>query len=217
MVAKKIISTVLFSGLVYISCIAQDVNKFERFQNRLKKGTSTLSMNINVFQYIETRSSFENILSPSIRYSYFLLNSFSINTALSIKQNFFSYYPSNNPFYRTHKSIDVGFRYYFFKRGGIFIGLGGSFGHILVVNIDEEFGETFGRKFYAAPKVDIGYSYMISNMWKKIDNKVSVNFLIGSYVPYKKYSNFDICDQGLPYFPFFNFELGVVYYFLRKK
>ena len=216
MEAKKIISAIAILVFMVLYTTAQEVNKFEKFQDRLKKGTSTLSMNINLFQYIETRNCFEDIFSPSIKYSYFLINRFSINTSLSIKQNFFSYFSSNNPFYRIHKSIDVGFRYYFFKRGGIFIGLGGSFGHIFIKMTDEEFGETFGRKFYAAPKVDIGYSYMISNMWKKIDNKVSINFLMISYIPCKRYKNFDECDTYMPYFPFFNFELGVVYYFLRK-
>lgn len=212
MVTKRIILAIAILGFMVLYCTAQDVNKYEKFQSRLKKGTSTLGMNINVIQYIETGISFENIFFPSIEYSYFLINRFSINASLTMKQNLASFYGSNGHYYRNHKSIDVWFRYYFFKRGGFFIGLGGSFGHILV-----DFDEEFGRKFYAAPKVDIGYSYMISNLWKKIDNKVSVNFSINSYVPCKRYTNFDVCDIELPYFPFFTAEIGVVYYFLRKK
>ena len=197
---------------ILFSVSAQEVNQFLKFQDRLKKGTSTIGLNINVIQHIETANAFENILSPSIDYSYFIINRFSINTSLMFRQNLFSYYHSNETFYRSHKSLDIWFRYYFFKRGGFFIGLGGSFGHILV-----EDEELFGRKFYAAPKFDIGYSYMISNLWKKIDNKMSVNFSIRSYIPCKRYKNFDEMDFNLPYFPFFHAEVGVVYYFLKKK
>ena len=207
---KKIISAIILLTFVLFSISAQEVNQFIKFQDRLKKGTSNIGLNINVIQHIETANAFENILSPSIEYSYFIINRFSINTSLMFRQSLFSYYHSNENFYLSHKSIDVWFRYYFFKRGGFFIGLGGSFGHILVE--DEE----FGRKFYAAPKFDIGYSYMISNLWKKIDNKVSVNFSIRTYIPYKSYKNFDEIDYYLPILPFFYAEIGVVYYFLKK-
>jgi len=209
---KKIISVIFFMAVIIFSVAAQEVNKFEKFQNRLKKGTSTLGMNINFLQHYETKNEIGYFISPSVQYSYFIINRFSINASIKFSQNFFSYYKNKERGIISQKSLDLCFRYYFFKRGGFFIDLGGSFGHILVDNSFD-----FGRKFYAAPKFDIGYSYMISNVWKRIDNKISVNFLIGSYVPYKKYSNFDICDQELPYFPFINFELGVVYYFNKKN
>ena len=215
MITKKIISTIIIMVFIVISCIAQEankeVNKFDNFQNRLKKGNSTLGLNINLFQLTETGDNFYFGFSPSIEYSYFLINRLNINASLKYKQQFFSFYRTNNPSIEAQKSIDLVFRYYLFKRGGFFIGLGGSFGHILVDNIDE-----FGRKFYAAPKIEIGYSYMISNVWQKIDNKVSLNFSMNSYIPYKKQSNFDVCDFHLPYFPLIYFELGVVYYFRRK-
>ena len=211
MVAKKIISAIIILGVMHVVCTAQDVNKFEKFQNRLKKGNSTLGVNINFFQLIETGDCIEFNISPSIEYSYFLINKLSINTSIRIEQSFFSFYKTNDRSIYNQKSIDLGFRYYFFKRGGLFIDLGGSFGHVLVDNSEE-----FGRKFYAAPKVMIGYSYMITDVWKKIDNKVSLNLSINSYIPYKKRANFDACDGRLPYFPFFYAEVGVVYYFIRK-
>jgi len=147
-------------------------------------------------------------LKKRFSHSYFMLNRFSINASVRFSQNFGKPYREKDSWVLSKKSIDISFRYYFFKRGGLFIDAGGSFGHILV---DEP--DNYGRKFYAAPKLDIGYSYMISNMWKKIDNKVSVNFSIGSYIPYKRRANFDVCDWRLPYFRSFKFELGVVYYF----
>jgi hypothetical protein len=213
---KKTISTIIIMIFIVISCTAQEiskeVNKFEKFQNRLKKGNSTLGMNINLIQYYETGNAFGYFANPSIEYSYFLVNRFSLNTCLGFKQNFYSYYGNNDRPFISQKFIDLQFRYYFFKRGGFFISLGGSFGHILVDRVDE-----FCRKFYAAPKIDIGYSYMITNVWKPIDNKTSLNILISSYIPLKRQSNFDVCDMELPYFPFFSIEIGVVYYFLRKK
>ena len=193
-------------------CTAQDVNKFEKFQNRLKKGNSTLGINVNFFQLIETGNNFYLGFNPSIEYSYFLINKFSINASLKYAQQSFSFYRTNTLSIHSQKSIDIGFRYYLFKRGGLFAGLGGSFGHILIDKPDE-----FGRKFYAAPKVEIGYNYLITNVWKKIDNKVSVNFLVHSYIPYKRYKNFDVCDKYLPYVPFINIEVGVVYHFINKK
>jgi hypothetical protein len=211
MKAIKIISAIILSVFMIFHCEAQDINKFEKFQNRLKKGNSTFGLNINLIQHLETGDGIGYFVSPSVEYSYFLLNRFSINASLKFNQNFSSQYKDNARSINSQKSIDLWLRYYFFKRGGFFIDLGGSFGHILV-----DYPNEFGRKFYAAPKMSIGYSYMISNVWKKIDNKVSVNFLVGSYIPYKKRANFDVCDEQLPYFPFFNFELGVVYYFIRK-
>jgi len=216
MAAKKIILTIIISGFIVLTCTAQEMNKFEKFQDRLKKGNSTLGININLFQLIETGDHFYFGCSPSIEYSYFMINRFSINASLKYKQQFFSFYRTNDRSIESNKSIDFCFRYYFFKRGGFFIDLGGSFGHIFVKNIDELYVDELDRKFYAAPKIEIGYSYMITNVWKKIDNKVSFNFLINSYIPYKKRSNFDICDDHLPYFPFFSAEVGVVYYFIRK-
>jgi len=58
---------------------------------------------------------------------------------------------------------------------------------------------------------------MISNLWKKIDNKVSVNFSIRTYIPYKSYKNFDEIDYYLPILPYFYAEVGVIYYFIKKK
>jgi len=171
-----------------------------------------LGFNINLVQYYETGDAFGYFTSPSIEYSYFLVNKFSLNISLGFKKNFYSFYRTNDRPFSSQKYIDLQFRYYFFKRGGFFIGLGGSFGHILVDDPYE-----FGRKFYVAPKIDIGYSYMLSNMWKKIDNKVSLNILFSSYIPLKRRVNFDVCDWRLPYFSFFSTEIGVVYYFLRKK
>ena len=200
---------------IVISCIAQktskEVNKFEKFQDRLKKGNSTIAFNINLMQLIETGDSFYLGLNPSIEYSYFIINKLSINVSVRYVQQSFSFYRANAPSIHSQKSIDIGFRYYFFKRGGFFLELGGSLGHLLIDNVDE-----FGRKFYAAPKINIGYSYMITNVWSKIDNKMSLIFAINSYVPYKKQANFDVCDRYLPFFPFFSTEIGVVYYFIRK-
>lgn len=214
MIAKKIVSAIIISGFLVSTGIAQNINKFEKFQDRLKKGNSTLGINLNLFQLIETRDLLEFNIGPSIEYSYFLVNRFSINASLKYVHQTFSYYQTNTSAIRSQKSIDLWFRYYLFKRGGFFIDLGGSFGHILIIDNSREF--EFGRKFYAAPKVTIGYSYMISNMWQKIDNKVSVNFSIHQYVPYKRRANFDVCDWYIPYFPMCYFEFGVVYYFKRK-
>lgn len=211
MTAKKIISAIIILGFTLFSCAAQEKNKFETFQNRLKKGNSTLGLNINFVEYYETGNAFGCFASPSVEYSYFLANRFSINTTLCFKQSFFSSSMSNDHPFFSQKSIDLSFKYYFFKRGGFFIGLGGSFGHILVDAEDD-----FGRKFYAAPKINLGYSYMITNVWKQIDNKVSVNISISSYIPCKSKANFDVCDNELPYLGFFYTEIGVVYYFLRK-
>ena len=83
--------------------------------------------------------------------------------------------------------------------------------HILLYHDNE-----LAKKFYVVPTAEIGYNYMISNMWKPINNKVSVNFAVGTYIPVKKYSKFDQCDQFLPYFPFFHVEVGVTYYFMKK-
>ena len=211
MSAKKIISAIIISGFIVFTCTAQDANNFEKFQNRLKKGNSTLGLNINLFQLIETGDALEFHISPSLQYSYFLANRFSINAAIRFEQSFFSFYKTTDPYIYSQKSIDLGFRYYFFKRGVFFIDLGGSFGHVLVDNVEE-----FGRKFYASPKFAIGYSYMITNLWHKIDNKVSFNLSINSYIPYKKRTKFDACDFRLPYFPLLYTEVGVVYYFRKK-
>jgi len=192
--------------------INKDASKFEKFQNRLKKGNSTLGLNINFVQYFETGQNLQYITSPSIEYSYFLVNRFSLNASLGFYKNFAASYKINDRLFISQKYIDLQFRYYFFKRGGFFIGLGGSFGHISVDVFDE-----FGRKFYVAPKFEIGYSYMITNLWKPIDNKVSLNMLFSSYIPTKSPSKFDVCDKMLPYFPFLTIDIGVVYYFLRKK
>ncbi|MDR3047556.1 MAG: hypothetical protein LBU51_08110 [Bacteroidales bacterium] len=197
---------------------AQEVNKYEKFQNRIKKGTSTLGLNINLLDSYETGASIGFFASPSIDYSYFLLNRFSINTSLKFKRSLYTNYSTNPIFptdekdYHSEKTIDLWLRYYFFKRGGFFVGLGGSFGHIVVDKPDGFIG-----KFYAAPKFDIGYSYMLTNVWKHIDNKVSVNFLISSRIPLKKFSNFDISDIELSYFPFFYVEVGVVYHFIKTE
>ena len=211
MTAKNIISSIVISSFLLLPCIAQEVNKFEKFQNRLKKGNSTLGINIDLVQLVETGNSFYFGFSPSIEYSYFLINKFSINTSLKYKHQFFLINKTNNRAIDSHKSIDIWFRYYLFRRGGFFIDFGGSFGHILIDHVDE-----YGKKFYAAPKIGIGYSYMISNVWEKLDNKVSVNFLVNSYIPYKRRAKFDTCDNYLPFFPFFYAEIGVVYYFIRK-
>jgi len=212
MEAKKIFSAISILICLFLSCAAQEINKYEKFQDRLKKGNSTLGLNINLIQYYETSDAFGYFASPTIEYSYFLVNKFSLNTSLKFKHSFYSFYRTNDRPFTSQKSIDIGFRYYLFKRGGFFAGFGGSFGHILIDKPDE-----FGRKFYAAPKVEIGYNYLITNVWKKIDNKVSVNFLVHSYIPYKRYKNFDVCDKYLPYVPFINIEVGVVYHFINKK
>lgn len=194
------------------SCVAQDMNKFVKFQNRLKKGNSTLGCNINLVQYYETNNAFGYFASPSIEYSYFILNRFSINSSLRFNRSFYSDNETDDRPFISQKSLDLYFRYYFFKRGGVFLSLGGSFGHILV-DIENE----FNRKFYAAPKFDIGYSYMITNVWKPIDNKLSLNLLLSSYIPYKKQVNYDVCDYELPFFPFFYIEIGIIYYFAIKQ
>jgi hypothetical protein len=208
---KKIILSIIISVVIIFSTTAQEVSKFQKFQNRLHKGTSSFGLKINFIEHLETGNAIGYYISPTVEYSYFMIHRFSINTSIKFNQNFSTNYRNRDRYFMSQKSIDLSFRYYFFKRGGVFIGAGGSFGHILMDN-----PYSFGRKFYAAPKIDIGYSYMISNVWKIIDNKVCLNILVSSYVPYKKYNNFDICDQELPFFPFCSIELGVVYHFLRN-
>ena len=99
-----------------------------------------------------------------------MLNRFSINASVRFSQNFGKPYREKDSWVLSKKSIDISFRYYFFKRGGLFIDAGGSFGHILV-DMPDDFSLLFNnlrvsvRVLTITDKIPIWHGeFMIANL-----------------------------------------------------
>lgn len=201
--------------LASVTCFAQSEDKYEHHFARVKKGSSAIGINLNsLFDYYEapTYNSFYSALS--LEYSRFFLNRFSGNILLTSQNWSSADFKDNSKIMDNMQSLDISVRYYFFKRADLFVDIGGSLGHVVRNNSYD----TFSKGSYFAPRIGVGYSYFITNTWKPIDNRFSLNIFAYSLIPVTSKQRSDSgFISSLAFFPYMNMQIGLSFYFSQRK